>query len=588
MPPLFQIPRPGDFRADQVPRDLLAAAAVTFLCIPQGVAYAVIADLPPAMGLYAGAIPAIIASLLRSSRHVITGPTNAVSLIIGTTLLASIDADPMQVGVTLALMVGVLQVAAGLLRLGAVVDFISGSVVLGFITGAGLLIGLGQLPNVTATPPGTGNAIQRVIGWAAGLGDTNPVAVAVAGGTAAGILVLRRLRPHLPAALIVLAVVTAAAMGLDLHSHGLAQVGDLAPIPRSLPPLTVPDLSLVQQLAPLAVAITVLCMVESTSMARSLAQRSGQRLSIAQEFIGEGVANIAGSFFGAYPATGSLSRSALNEREGAATRMAGVYSGVMVLLAPLALGGVLNHIPVAALAGLLLVVAVRLVDVPHIRRVLRSHGGDRFAFLGTVLSCFVLSLEEAIYVGVAISLVNTLRRVRLLAVRDLVVDSSGDLREVNARTRLVTPDGFHHEGVRYCRRIHILNVEGSLFFAAAGQLQDALDEVIDGTSIQVLILRLKQVRHLDVSTLDVIEKTARRLESEGRHLLLLGMKPSTVRFMQRVGLDEVIGEDRMFPTRPGHWYSALADSLEKAMELMGSDGCCPECPYVEWLAGQRR
>ncbi len=588
MPSLPDVRKPGIYRAEQIPKDLLAAAAVTFLCIPQGVAYAVIADLPPAMGLYAGAIPAIVASLLRSSRHVITGPTNAVSLIIGTTLLASVDAHPMQVGVTLALMVGVLQVAAGVLRLGAVVDFISGSVVLGFISGAGLLIGLGQLPNVTATTAGSGNAIQRVIGWAQGIGDADPTSVAIAAGTAGSILLLRRLSPHLPAALIVLAAVTGLAMGLDLHASGLAEVGDLSPIASSLPPLTLPDLSLVTHLLPLAVAITVLCMVESTSMARSLAHRSGQRLRISQEFVGEGLGNIAGAFFGAYPATGSLSRSALNEREGATSRMAGVYSGVMVLLAPLALGGVLDHIPVSALAGLLLVVAVRLVEVHDIQRVLRSHGGDRFAFLGTVLSCFVLSLEEAIYVGVAISLVNTLRRVRLLAVRDLVIDSDGDLREVNARTRLRTPEGFQHEGVRYCDRIHILNVEGSLFFAAAGQLQDALDEVLDGTSVQVLILRLKQVRHLDVSTLDVIESTARRLESEGRHMLLLGMKPSTMRFMQRVGLDAVIGEDRMFPTRPGHWYSALADALDTALQLMDDAPCGESCPYVGWLAGQRR
>ncbi len=575
------------YRRAQLPRDLAAAAAVTFLCIPQGVAYAVIAGLPPAMGLYAGALPAIVASLLRSSRHIISGPTNAVSLIIGTTAMAAAGASPMTIGVTLALMVGMLQVAAGLLRLGAVVDFISGAVVLGFITGAGVLIGLGQLPSVTATPGGEGNAIERVIGWAQGLGDTDPTSLSVALGTAAGIFALRRLGPRLPAAIIVLSIVTAAAIGLDLHASGLREVSDLAPIAAALPPLTRPDLSLVGQLAPLAVAITVLCMVESTSMARAIAHRSGQRLHISQEFLGEGLGNIVGAFFGAYPITGSLSRSALNEREGATSRVAGVLSGVMVLLAPLVLGGVLDRIPIAALAGLLLVVATRLVDVAHIRRVLSSHRGDRFAFLGTMLSCFVLSLEEAIYVGVAISLVNTLRRVRLLGVRDLVVDASGDLREVNARTRQHSPEGFAHDGVRYCRRIHILNVEGSLFFAAANQLQEALDEVLDGTDVRVLILRLKQVRHLDVSTLEVIEATAERLEGEGRHLLLLGMKPSTVQYMKRVGLDAAIGEDRMFPTRPGHWYSALADALQHALVLLGDDACARDCPYVQWLEAQQ-
>ncbi|NOY25407.1 MAG: SulP family inorganic anion transporter [Oligoflexia bacterium] len=567
------------YRLHDLPQDLVAAAAVAFLCIPQGIAYAVIAGLPPAMGLYAGAIPAIVASLMRSSRQLITGPTNAVSLLIGTTLLTGVDAPPMVIGVTLALMVGVFQVVAGAMRLGALVDFISGAVVLGFITGAGILIGLGQLPNLTASPGGQGPLYARLAGWFNGLGDANLVSIAIAFGTALAIWGLRRLWPRLPAALLALAAVTTLAAVLDLSQYGLTMLGDLSPIAASLPPLTMPDLSLVRKLTPLAIAITVLCMVESTSMARSIAQRSGHRLDISVEFLGEGLGNLVGSLFGAYPATGSLSRSALNEREGATSRMAGVLSGLMVLAAPLALGPLLDRIPLSALAGLLVVVAVRLIDPPRIKRVLASHNGDRIAFVGTLLACFVLSLEHAVFVGIAISLVNVLRRSRLVAARDLVVDDSGRLREVDTRV----PDAPGVPGQHRCRQIHVLNIEGSLFFGAASQLQNAIDNVLDNPDVQVLILRLKRVRDLDVSTLDVLAATAQRMRGQHRDLLLLGMKARTVTYFDRTGLTQVVGTNHIFPSRSDHWFSALADALRWAMSRLEHHDCGGDCPYERWL-----
>ncbi len=562
-------------------RDLPAALAITFLCIPQGIAYALIAGLPPAMGLYAAAFPAIVASLFRTSRHLITGPTNAVSLLVGTAFAAGLSDDPATVAVTLALMVGSLQVFAGLLRLGTLVDFISGAVVLGFITGAAILIGLGQLPNVTATEGTTGNLPVRLADWVGTWGEADSLSVGVALGTAALIVALKRWLPRAPAALLALTAATLATSVFGLGDHGLRTVADLAPIEASLPPLTMPDLGLVPTLLPLAVAVMVLCMVESTSVARDIASRSGQRLNISVEFTGEGLGNLMAAFTGGYPVTGSLSRSALNEREGARTRMAGVLSGVFVLGSVVLLGPALGHIPIAGLAGLLLVIAWNLVDVPEIRGVLRSHNGDRLAFAATLLGTFVLHLDQAIYLGIGISLIMVLRRARLLRFRDVALDAEGRIREVARRERGIGAP--IPEGVRYCRTVHVLNVEGSLFFAATGELQAAVDDILNSENVQILILRLKRVRNLDRTSVAELCHIATSMEQRGGRLLLVGMSPATTAYLHRAGAANKIGEENLFASRPGHWFEALEHALRRALELVGEHACGTDCPYEAWV-----
>ncbi len=573
----------GYGRREFVP-DLVAALAVTFLCIPQGIAYALIAGLPPAMGLYAAALPAIVASLFRTSRHLVTGPTNAVSLLVGSAFATGIYSDPATAAVTLALMVGMLQVFAGVLRLGTLVDYISGSVVLGFVTGAAILIGVGQLSNVTATAGTTGSLLVQLLAWGGDLAQADVLSVAIALGTAATIVLLKRFLPRAPAAIIALGLATVVSMFLG-SATSLRTVADLAPIGASFPPVTMPDLALLSELLPLAVAVMVLSVVESTSIARTIATRSGQRLDISVEFTGEGLGNIVAGFFGGYPVTGSLSRSSLNEREGARTRMAGVLSGLMVLVSLVLLGPALGHIPIAALAGLLLVVAARLIHVGEILTTLRSHSGDRIAFAATLLGTFVLHLDQAIYLGVGISLVMVLRRARLLRFRDLVIDAQGHIREVARRVR-----GVHApipEGVRYCASVHVLNVEGSLFFAAAGELQLAVEDVLRQEDIQVLVLRLKRVRNLDVTSVRELINVAATMGQRGGKLLVVGVSPGSMSYLGRTGAMEVLGQENLFPTRDDHWFAALEDALRASLDRVGDHGCGEDCPYQGWLSDRR-
>ena len=567
----------GQVRPRDLAGDLTAALVSTFMAVPQGIAYAVIAGMPPAMGLYAAAIPTIVGSLLRSSRHVITGPTNAVSLLVGGGVALLTGADPLMIGVTLAVMVGVLQTCAGALRLGTVVDYISNPVVLGYITGAGMLIGLGQLPNVTGTPSAQGHLVEKLFLWVQSLGQTSHMAVAMALGTAALILALRKVHRMIPGALIAMAVATALSMVFDLNAAGLAVISDLSPVPAGLSPLTVPDLSLLPTLLPLAVAVTVLSLVESSSVARAIASKTGQRLDTSAEFTGQGIANIVAGFVGAYPTSGSLSRSALNEQTGAKTRLSGVFAGLLMILVLLLFGPVVNHTPIASLAGLLLIVAVDLVDLRKIKLTMKGQFGDKLAFVATMLGTWLLPLDKAIYLGVAISLVLFLRRARLLVIKELAMDEEGRLQEVEGKRE--------HMHFERCDSVHILNVEGRLFFGVTGELQTALDDVIRETEADVIVLRLKRTQGMDVTIASVLESAAKRLQAQKRHLVLAGVRQDTMAILERTGIAQTIGEDKIFTSRD-RWFESMRHAIGHACALRPQGRPCEKCPLGRLIDGE--
>lgn len=559
--------------------EALAGLAVALLSVPQGIAYAMVAGLPPAMGLYAGALPTIVGSLLRSSKLVIVGPTNAVSLVFAASVAASFD-DPVAVAATLALMVGVLQIGAGVLRLGALVDFISAAVVTGYITGAATLIAVGQLPNVTGTAATSGDIFTRLFQWATTLPDVRPLSVAVALGTVGFIALLRLRLPRGAPALLALTLATIASATFGWREKGVATVADLSPVPMGLPPLTLPDSDGALALISVAVAAMVLSLVESTSQSRALAAQTGERLDVARDFVGMGAANLAAAFTGGYPVSGSLSRSALNHAMGARTRLAGVLAGVFVLVVLLGLGPVVDHTPVAAVAGLILVVATDLVDRDAIRNLWHAGPGDRWAFVGTVLGAWTLPLDQAIYVGVGISIVLFLRRARLLTIREFVVDRDHGLLEID-------PDEPPAAAPGRCRAVRLLQVEGPLFFAAASELESTLAETVADPRVRVVVVRLKRAQGVDYTAGRVLMRFRDELAQSGRHLLLVGMRDEMMQRLEDIGVADAFEADDLIPTQPA-WFAAMHQAIERAMRLVEADepGHAERCPLGAWLARQ--
>ena len=566
----MKLPLPEYRRYDwaDAPADFAAALAVLFLSVPQALAYATIAGLPPAMGLYAAAWPAIFGTALRSSRHVVPGPTNALALLVGAAL-ASVHHDPVMAAITLAFMVGILQTLAGLLRLGAVVDYISSPVVLGYITGAGILIGVGQLYNLSGTEGESGRIWTTVGGWVATLPDAQPLAFAVAGGTVAVIVGTRLLSKvvgfKIPGAIVAMVLALIVNVSLDLEGQGLKVISDIQPVPRGMPPLSVPDFGMVMDLIPGAVACTVLSLVESSAVGRSIATYTGQRVEASAEFVGQGIANLTAAFTTGFPVSGSLSRSALNFQAGARTRVAGVVTGLMILPVLLLFGGTLNHTPVASLAGLLMVVAWDLVDVPRIKEIVTATPSDRVAFGVTLLGTWVLSLDMAIYAGVGISIVLFLRNARLLTVSELVVGADGHVHELQPEWD-EHPDTAALAELGGDAAVRIMNVEGATFFGAAGELNLALDHMIRDPAVKAVVVRLKRTQGMDVTAANVFKAAAERLQGQGRHLLLAGMEPDAAGVLDRAGVTAVVGADNTFPTTDQR-FEAMHRARARAVEL---------------------
>ncbi|MGH7819098.1 MAG: SulP family inorganic anion transporter, partial [Candidatus Binatia bacterium] len=487
-------------------------------------------------------------------------------------------ATPMEIGLSLAFMVGVTQFVAGLLRLDVLVDYISNSVLLGYVSGAAVLIAVGQLPNATGTPSGSGNLLERLEGWIDGLGGVDLAAAALAAGTIVAVIGLRRLDPRIPAAILAMAGGTIVSAALGLRDRGLAVVADIVPIVSGFPPLTLPDFERMPSLLSAALACTVLSLVESSSVARALASRRGDRLHMRTEFTGQGLANLAAGFSGGYPIGGSLSRSVLNERAGAETRLAGALSGLLMLLVLLVLAPLVNHTPLASLAGLLLVVAFDLIDLPRIRTTIRGTLADRLGFSATLLGTWSLPLDQAIYVGVIISIVLFLRRARLLSMRELAISGSGGFREIEPELGEVG---------RRCSAIRIMNLTGQLFFAVAGELDTALDRLLRDRRLRILMLRMRQVETLDVTTAAVLVAAAERLGADDRRMLLIGVRAPILAFLERTRIAERVGPENVFPIDAGGRFSAMEPALRRALDLVGDHDCGESCPLREYVRRRR-
>jgi SulP family sulfate permease len=385
---------------------------------------------------------------------------------------------------------------------------------------------------------------------------------------------LRRLDRRIPGAIIAMVGGIAVEQLFGFHGKGLRVVADIAPVPLGLPPFTLPSLSVVPSVLSAAVACAVLALGESSSVARAIASRSRQQLDMNAEFRGEGLANVAASFSGGYPVTGSLSRSVLNEKSGARSRAAATLSGGMMLAVLFVLGPVVDQTPIASLAGLLLVIASDVIDVPRIRAVLGGATSDRVVFAVTLLGAWVLPLDTAIYFGVGLSLILFLRQARLLKMHELAIGEKGRFREV---------DSPWEEPARTCPAIRIMNLTGSLFFAVAGELKSALEALAGDTRVRVVVLRLRQSHGLDVTTASALEPVADKLRAEGRSLLLVGLPPQMMDLLAQTGIAHHLGKENLFAIADRH-FSALELALRRALELAGEHGCGDACPLREYLS----
>lgn len=528
---------PATLRADAI-----AGLIGGLVVLPQGVAYATLAGLPPEYGLYTAMVPAIVAALWGSSWQMVSGPTNALSLVVFAALapLAVPGSAPyVTLALTLSLMMGAAQLAMGLARLGALVNFISHTVVVGFTAGAGLLIIASQLRHFFGIPVEAGTsffATLTEIGRA--FATLDPAITATGGVTLAVAIVAKRLLPRIP--YMIVAMIAGSLFGYLLIQVSGSAIPVVGRLPSALPLPSLPsfDPESWRKLAPAALALTVLGLTEAVSIARAVALKSGQRIDGNQEFIGQGLSNLTGAFFSAYPSSGSFNRSGVNLEAGARTPLAAIAAALALGMLLLVVGPLAAWLPLAVMAALLFVVAWGLIDVAEMRRVFRANRGDAVVLVVTFVSTLTLQLEFAIFVGVLASLLVYLHRTTHPRIVRLALDPSTG-RFVSASAAVPPNPG-----------LDVLRIDGSLFFGAVEHVRDELEAARhERPDVRHLLLVATAVNFVDVAGAELIAQIAREMRDAGGTLYLSGLKPQVRDVLERAGVLDAVGRERLFESR---------------------------------------
>jgi SulP family sulfate permease len=555
----------------QARADAVAGFSVAAVAVPQAMAYALIAGLPAQYGLYTAIVMTTVGALLDSSRQLINGPTNAISIALLSAIggIAGQD-EKVQAAVLIALLVGGIQLAISLARLGDLTRYISHSVIVGFTAGASLLLVLDQMKNLLGLKAvGTAHDHFLYRFWLTMTqgGRVHGPTFGIGVSSIGFVLVLRAIKrrlgwPLLPEFLIAVIVAAAATAWLGLDQQGVTVVGD---IPATLPAFRLPPLDAVQMRAfsTSALAIALLGLLEAISMAKAIAAVTRQKLDLNQQCLSEGVANLTGSFFQCMPGSGSLTRSAINQQAGAQTQWSGVISAVAVALTMMVFAPYARFIPRSALAGLLMLTAARMVNFHDLRYHVRTSRFDAAIVAVTAVAAFAISIEFCVLIGVFMSFM-------------LAVPRTG---QMHLTQFLVTREGVVHERLQedeVCGCLLIFGLEGEMYFGSGVSLESRL-EAIDARVqpwTQTLVMRMKRARNPDAVGIALFEHFVDRLLDRGVRVIVCGVRDGMFACMEHCGLADKIGAENVFREQPVRQTSTLL-AIRHAAAVMGET--CPRC-----------
>ena len=553
--------------------DVVAGLTVAAVAVPQAMAYAQIAGIPPQYGLYTAIVMTSVGALFDSSRQLINGPTNAISIAVLSAVVGFSEPDRIPAVILLAFLVGVVQTGITLLRLGDLTRYISHAVIVGFTLGAATLLVLDQLKNLLGLPAkgsGEHHFLERFWLTMSQIDQTHTATLLVGLGTVAIALALyavnERFRLRLPEFLPAIIAMAAVVWWWGLDQQGVKVVGT---IPAELPRFALPQIewARVRELASSSLAIALLGLLEAIAMAKAIANHTGQKLDMNQQCLSEGLANLAGSMFQCFPGSGSLTRSTINHLAGAQTQWSGVISAAVVGLTVVFFAPYAFYIPRSGLAGILLISAWRLVDKRELVYYLRTTRFDAWIVSLTALSAVAVSVEFCVMIGVFLSFFLYVPRAARVYITELVLAPERVVRERVASD----PD---------CNRIRIYSLEGELFFGAAPELEEHL-KTISATArlgVRAIVLRLKRARNADADCLSVLDRFITRMQAARVTVLLCGLRPDLMKVLEASGLLRRLGSEHAFIfEETGAVWSSTLDAVRFAYQIVGSD-LCPTCP----------
>ncbi len=552
--------------------DLLGGLSVAAVAVPQAMAYAMIAGLPAEYGLYTAIVMTGIGALFDSSRQLINGPTNAISIALLSAIggFETVD-EKIQAAALMAALVGTIQLAISFARLGDLTRYISHSVIVGFTAGASLLLVMDQLKNLLgqkAVGDVHDHFLVRVWRSLTQGGDIHLPTLLTGLAAIALVVAFRRAKawlrvPLFPEFLVVVIMMAAATRYYGLDEMGVKVVGKI-PVSLPSPHMFSLDATLLRDLAPSALAVALLGLLEAIAMSKALAAANRQKLDANQQCFSEGMANLSGSFFGCMPGSGSLTRSAINQQAGARTQWAGVISAVAVAVIMLVFGPYAQFIPRSALAGLLMLTAARMVNLHDLRYHVRASHFDAAIVATTAIAAFAISIEFCVLIGVVMSFMLAVPRTGNMLLTEFVVAADGGIHE-------------HVPGDLVCGRILIFGLEGEMYFGSAQSLEAHFD-TIEGrvtAETKVVVLRLKRARNPDAVGMAMLEAALDRLERRGVHVVLCGVRADMYEGFKRCGIASKLSKDQIFLEQSVRQTSTLL-AVRHAYELVTDP--CPTCP----------
>ena len=535
--------------------DLIAGITGTVIVIPQAVAFAIIAGLPPIYGFYTAMITPIIAALFGSSYHLISGPTTAISIVVFATVSEMADATTdieNYVALTLVLtfMAGVIQLSMGLARMGKLVNFVSHSVIIGFTAGAGVLIAFKQLQHVFGLEIPRGSSFYQILKTIAiNMDQTNWYVFAVAIGTMLIAIIIKKFFKSISRFYMLIAMVLGSflAYALGGEANGIENVGD---IPSSLPVFKVPAFSLanIQELSTGALTLALLGLIEAVAIARSIALSSNQRIDGNQEFKGQGISNIVASFFSSYMGSGSFTRSGVNYQAGAKTPMSAIFAALFLMLVLLLFSNYASYLPKSAMGGIILLVGYNLIDFQHIHQVIKSSGRELIVLGTTLFGALFFELETALFSGIGLSLFFYLEKTAKPNIA--ILGTTKVHRFINV---------IRDPEVKECPQLKIVRIDGSIYFGALEVVSDFFSNLYDKGDVKHVLIVAKGINFIDLAGATWLSFEAKKWQKRGGGLYFSGLKIVSQQILKKGGFRKKIGEENFYVDKP----SAINDIYNK-------------------------
>jgi len=529
------------YLVNELTYDLFAGFTVAIVAIPQSMAYASIIGINPIYGLYTAIIPAIVASIFGRSAFLITGPTNATALVTASVLLLSTGSGSyIEFVFFLAIIAGLIKLIIVLFKLGDIIRFVSNSVFTSFLTGACLLIVLSQMTSLLGLSKASDpSLITNILHLLSSINKINIYVVITSLISIVTILVIRKVNRNLPSSLIAIFVTSCFVWFINAEIHGISLVRDLGSVNPSisfhLPILPSPFPAF---LIPGGLTIALISLLESTSISKSIAASSQQTIDLSRDFIGQGLASFIGGFFQCIPPSGSLARSAVAYRSNAKTSMTGVFSGLFVLLCLLLFSRWISYIPVACLAGIIIISAISLIDQNQIKLIIKSRKISLLVFITTLIMTLILPLQYGILIGIFLSSSIYMFESSRIHITQLKFDNHGNYFE--------SPLPKNKSQVPECM---IVNIEGEMFFGATEGFFDRLEGLLTSKTI-VIIFRLRNARHLSTTAVIELKKVIIKARSSGIIPVFCGLSEESLTLFNKSGLTQLNGKELIFPAQP--------------------------------------